>query len=69
MKESVNQVIELKIRRAKPGSVFLPSDFKEKGSSTAIRKSLSRLVESGILERMGQGIYVVPKVDKVSGKE
>ena len=68
MKESVNQVIELKIRRAKPGSVFLPSDFKEKGSSTAIRKSLSRLVVSGILERMGQGIYAVPKFDKVFGK-
>ena len=68
MKVSLNQIIELKIRRAKPGSVFLPSDFKEKGSSTAIRKSLSRLVVSGILERMGQGIYAVPKFDKVFGK-
>jgi hypothetical protein len=38
------------------------------GASTAIRKSLSRLVVSGKLERMGQGIYVVPKVDKVFGK-
>ena len=68
MKESVNQIIEVKIRRAKPGSVFLPSDFKAMGASTAIRKSLSRLVVSGKLERMGQGIYVVPKVDKVFGK-
>ena len=68
MNESVNHTIELKIRRAKPGSVFLPSDFKALGTSTAIRKSLSRLVVSGKLERMGQGIYVVPKVDKVFGK-
>lgn len=68
MEESVNQIIELKIRNAKPGSVFLPSDFKEMGASTAIRKSLSRIVVSGKLERMGQGIHVVPKVDKVFGK-
>ena len=68
IKESVNQIIEVKIRRAKPGSVFLPSDFKAMGASTAIRKSLSRLVVSGKLERMGQGIYVVPKVDRVFGK-
>jgi hypothetical protein len=68
MKVSLNQIIELKVRKAKPGSVFLPSDFKAMGASTAIRKSLSRLVVSGKLERMGQGIYVVPKVDKVFGK-
>ena len=68
MNESVNHTIELKIRRAKPGSVFLPSDFKALGTSTAIRKALSRLVDSGQIERMGQGIYVVPKVDKVFGK-
>lgn len=68
MKESVSQIIELKINRCKPGQVFSPSDFKELGTSTAIRKALSRLVESGQVERMGQGIYVVPKNDKVFGK-
>ena len=68
MKESVSQIIELKINRYKPGQVFSPSDFKELGTSTAIRKVLSRLVESGQAERMGQGIYVIPKNDKVFGK-
>ena len=68
MKESVNHIIELKIRGFKPGQVFFPSDFKELGTSTAIRKALSRLVESGKVERMGQGIYVIPKNDKVFGK-
>jgi predicted transcriptional regulator of viral defense system len=68
MKVSLNQIIELKVRKAKPGSVFLTSDFKAMGASTAIRKSLSRIVVSGKLERMGQGIYVVPKVDRVFGK-
>ena len=68
MKYSTNHSIELKISRFKPGHVFLPSDFKELGSSTAIRKALSRLVEQGSVERMGQGIYVIPKKDKVFGK-
>ncbi len=68
MMESVNHIIELKINRFKPGQVFLPSDFKELGTSTAIRKALSRLVESGQAERMGQGIYVIPKNDKIFGK-
>ena len=64
MKESVNHIIELKIRGFKPGQVFFPSDFKELGTSTAIRKALSRLVESGQVERMGQGIYVIPKMTR-----
>jgi hypothetical protein len=68
MIESVTRLIELKINRFKPGVVFLPSDFKELGTSTAIRKALSRVVESGLAERMGQGIYVIPKNDKVFGK-
>lgn len=68
MKESVNHIIELKIRGFKPGQVFFPSDFKDLGASTAIRKALSRLVESGQVERMAQGIYVIPKNNKVFGK-
>jgi hypothetical protein len=68
MKESVSHIIEQKINRFKPGQVFLPSDFKELGTSTSIRKTLSRLVESGQVERMGQGIYVIPKNNKVFGK-
>lgn len=68
MIESVSHLIELKINRFKPGVVFLPSDFKELGTSSAIRKVLSRVVKSGLAERMGQGIYVIPKNDKVFGK-
>ena len=68
MKDSTNHIIEQKISRFKPGQIFSPSDFKELGSSTAIRKALSRLVEKGHVERMGQGIYVIPKNDKVFGK-
>jgi hypothetical protein len=57
MNESITSQIEAKVKRAKPGQIFLPSDFKDLGTSTAIRKALSRLVEQKVLVRMGQGIY------------
>jgi hypothetical protein len=65
MNDSVNSQIEAKIRRAKPGQIFMPSDFKDLGTSTAIRKALSRLVEQKMIVRMGQGIYTKPVQDKV----
>jgi hypothetical protein len=68
MSDSVNSQIEAKIRRAKPGQIFLPSDFKDLGTSTAIRKALSRLVAQKVLTRMGQGIYTKPVQDKVLGE-
>ena len=67
MNESVNSQIEAKVKRAKSGAIFLPSDFKDLGTSTAIRKALSRLVEQKVLVRMGQGIYATPIHDKVFG--
>ena len=67
MSESLNSLIKGKIKRSKSGQIFLPSDFKDLGTSTAIRKALSRLVEQQMLVRMGQGIYVTPLQDKVFG--
>ncbi len=67
MNESINSQIEAKVKRAKPGQIFLPSDFKDLGTSTAIRKALSRLVEQKVLVRMGQGIYATPIHDKLFG--
>lgn len=68
MNISINSQIEAKVRRSKPGQIFQVSDFKDLGTSTAIRKALSRLVEQEVLVRMGQGIYVIPIQDKVFGK-
>lgn len=67
MNESISRQIETKVKRSKPGQIFLPSDFKDLGTSTAIRKTLSRLVEQKVLIRMGQGIYVTAVQDKVFG--
>ncbi len=67
MEASIYNQIESKVKRSKPGKLILPSDFKDLGTSTAIRKALSRLVEQKVLVRMGQGIYVIPIKDKVFG--
>lgn len=67
MNESINSQIEAKVKRAKSGAIFLPSDFKDLGTSTSIRKALSRLVEQKVLVRMGQGIYATPIHDKIFG--
>jgi len=45
----------------------MPADFKDLGTSAAIRKALSRLVEQDQLVRMGQGIYTTPIHDDVFG--
>jgi len=68
MNESVSSQIEKKIKRSKPGQIILPSDFKDLGTSTAIRKTLSRLVDQKVLVRMGQGVYVIPIHDKFFGE-
>lgn len=68
MNESISSQIENKIKRSKPGQIILPSDFKDLGTSTAIRKTLSRLVDQKVLVRMGQGVYVIPIYDKLFGE-
>lgn len=68
MYESISSQIENKIKRSKPGQIILPSDFKDLGTSTAIRKTLSRLVDQKVLVRMGQGVYVIPIHDKLFGE-
>jgi hypothetical protein len=68
MNESISIQIENKIKRSRPGQIILPSDFKDLGTSTAIRKTLSRLVDQKVLVRMGQGVYVIPIHDKLFGE-
>jgi hypothetical protein len=68
MNKSISSQIENKIKRSRPGQIILPSDFKDFGTSTAIRKTLSRLVDQKVLVRMGQGVYVIPIHDKLFGE-
>lgn len=54
------QIVEI-INTANPGTIFFASDFAEVDTDDAIRKTLSRLVAAGKLERPLRGLYRKPK--------
>jgi Mn-dependent DtxR family transcriptional regulator len=68
MKESINFKIEQRIKKTDLQKLVMLSDFKDLGPSTAIRKTLSRLTDQGIIERIGRGIYTKTKKDSKFGK-
>lgn len=65
---SVQSDIETTIKRYKRGELVFPVDFRGKGSNDAIKKAMSRLVQEGVLKRLGHGIYVLPKKDPLFGE-
>jgi hypothetical protein len=73
MQTTVNQ-IEKKVKNHKRGKIFFIDDFAVLGTPDAIKKSLQRLVQSGLLVRLANGIYWYPKKEKelygikISGK-
>ena len=68
MKEASNSVVN-RIEQMEKGSVFFPSDFMDISSSDAIRQSLSRMVKKGSIKRIAQGIYCIPRENKMLGLE
>jgi Family of unknown function (DUF6088) len=66
--ESVDKLIEKHIQNEPRGTVFFPEDFKDYGSSGAVRIALHRLVTSGKIRRVAQGIYVRPVVSEYVGE-
>jgi len=72
--QTVISQIENKINRHKRGKIFFLDDFAGLGTPDAIKKSLQRLTNSGLLVRLANGIYWFPKKGKklygvqVSGK-
>ena len=56
-----------RIRGHDRGKVFTPKDFLDLGSRDAADQSLSRLVRSGEIQRIGRGIYHYPRVNERLG--
>jgi len=56
-----------RIRGHDRGAVFTPKDFLDLGSRDAADQSLSRLVKSGEIERLGRGLYHYPRVNERLG--
>ena len=65
--ENVHKHIEHSISRRKKGDLIFPTDFRAKGTQTAVKTALSRLSREGKLKRLAHGIYYVPKIDPLFG--
>lgn len=61
-----NQILN-RIRGYVRGRILFPSDFHDLAASNAVRLTLSRLTKEGLLQRLGQGVYLYPKVDAELG--
>jgi hypothetical protein len=61
------QVLD-KIKRNPRGTLFFVDSFTKIASSKSANKALERLVMSGEIERVAQGIYVRPVIDDYIGK-
>ncbi|MBE7644466.1 DUF6088 family protein [Tenacibaculum finnmarkense] len=67
MTNSVQTLIENKIKSMKRGSILFPSYFESLGNVEAVKKSLLRLESKQFLIRLAHGIYLYPKQDKLLG--
>jgi hypothetical protein len=65
--ETITRSVTEKVKEAKPGTVFFPSDLLEFGAPDAIHQTFSRLARSKTLLRLAKGIYVKPTMDSELG--
>lgn len=61
--DSTASKIEEKIKKNVRGRLYFSSDFAALGTPEAIKKTLLRLLQSGLLMRVAHGIYYYPKID------
>lgn len=67
MSDSVKKQIETKILKSSRGEMFFAEDFCKYGSPENIRKVLSRVEKTSVVERLAHGIYLKPKKDPLLG--
>ena len=65
--QSIENKILTSILKCGRGKIVFPQDFASCGTPNAVHKAFGRLVASGKLLRVAQGIYCYPKIDKVLG--
>ena len=58
------QNIKQYIENTTPGSILIPSDFRNFGTRNIIDQSLSRLVKDNYIQRISQGLYTKPKMSR-----
>lgn len=65
---SVAETISNRVKHMHKGQPFSRVVFAKVGSRAAIDKALSRLVQSGCLERVARGVYMRPKLSAITGR-
>jgi len=61
MSQSIENKIASRINNKGKGWVFTPNHFLDLGTRTAVAQSLVRLVRSGMIRRLSQGLYDYPE--------
>ncbi|ERK17652.1 hypothetical protein L579_3533 [Pantoea sp. AS-PWVM4] len=61
---STTQAIRELIAAQPTGEPFTPSLFAEVGSRASIDQALTRFCKSGHIERIGHGLYLVPRINR-----
>lgn len=67
MKKAHPNIKEL-IEAKKPGELVFANEFRGTGTTSAIKKTLSRLNTQGKIKRLARGIYYLPVIDPVVGE-
>lgn len=68
MSEAFNKISE-RINQLDRGAIFFPADFADISTYHALRQTLSRLAKKGNIKRIAQGIYCIPRENKLLGLE
>lgn len=58
---SVKSKMITRLEQLLPGSIVFAQDFTGQGTNESVRQQLVRLTREGLLKRLSQGVYVVPK--------
>ncbi len=59
--KSVQAAVLSRVRKQRPGAIFVPADFLDLGSRAAVDQALSRLVRANVIRRLSRGVYDRPK--------
>ena len=65
---SIYETIKTRIEQYEPGTVFLTGEFSDVASNSTIRKTLSRLCNTGTIRRVIDGIYEKPRYSGLLGE-
>lgn len=66
---SIQKKVLARMRRLGVGKVHASKDFLDLGSRAAVDQALSRLAAQKVINRLGQGLYYIPKQNLTLGIE